>query len=229
MNGIHDLGGMHGFGPVETDGHDELFHEDWEALAFAMQVVTIHGGNRYTLNEFRRAREQVSPEEYLTSPYYDTWLAAVERMLVEKDVVDADALLERIERFEAGEAEDPTPASGERTDELAARTLDRIHNRVDQRHDVDPRFDPGDEVVVRNDHPEGHTRVPRYVRRCRGVVERCHGGFVLPDADAHGEERVEQLYTVRFDAEELWDGYSDGTDVHIDLWESYVAAPGAER
>jgi nitrile hydratase len=219
MNGIHDVGGMHGFGAIEPDDDGELFHERWEALAFAMQVVTIHGAELYNLHEFRRAREQVAPAEYLSSAYYDNWLAAVEKILIEKDVVTDAELRERVAAVKEGE--ESTPESSDPA--LTERTLERIHNREASMVAVDSNFEAGDEVVVRNRHPEGHTRVPGYLRRCVGVVDAVHGGFQLPDASAHGEQRVEALYGVRFDAEAVWGDNSDGTAIHIDLWESYIA------
>jgi nitrile hydratase len=223
MNGIHDVGGMHGFGAVDTDDDGELFHERWEALAFAMQVVTIHGAELYNLHEFRRAREQVDPAEYLSSAYYDNWLAAVEKILIERGVVTDAELRERVAAVKHGG--ESTPESSDPA--LTERTLQRIHNRDASVVAVDPRFEPGDAVVVRNQHPEGHTRGPGYLRRCVGVVDAVRGGFELPDASAHGEKRVEPLYGVTFDAEDVWGDSSDGTAIHIDLWESYIADPEA--
>ena len=87
-----------------------------------------------------------------------------------------------------------------------------------------PRFVPGDPVRTRAMHPHGHTRLPRYARGKRGVVHCCHGIHVFPDTNAHGEgEQPQPLYSVRFDARELWGESAEPNQaVHIDLWESYL-------
>jgi nitrile hydratase len=78
--------------------------------------------------------------------------------------------------------------------------------------------------VTRNIHPTGHTRLPRYARQKRGVVERVHGVHAFADASAHGKgEKPQWLYTVRFAGPELWGENSDPTlAVSIDTWESYL-------
>lgn len=92
-------------------------------------------------------------------------------------------------------------------------------------------FKPGDIVVARNLNPTGHTRLPRYVRGKRGVVERNHGGFVFADTRAHGlGDRPQHLYSVRFTGQELWGSAGSQRDaVYLDLWESYLEPPGLGR
>jgi len=222
MNGVHDVGGMHGYGPIRPTDGEELFHDEWEARAFGVQAVAIHGAKLFNLDEFRAARERVEPAEYLSSPYYDNWLAAVEKLAVEKGVVSEAELRQKIHRFE----DDENLEIPERTDpDLAERTLDRVAEGYSVLEDAEPAFDVGDGVVVRRGHPEGHTRCPWYTRGARATVEESHGGVPLPDAAADGEEVVEPLYTVRFEASELWDGDTDGDVVHIDMWESYLQRP----
>jgi hypothetical protein len=90
-----------------------------------------------------------------------------------------------------------------------------------------PAFTIGSTVIVRNVHPLGHTRCPRYVRGKRGVVARADGRFPLPDVAAHAGDRCDQYtYSVRFAAQELW-GTAAESDVavYVDLWESYLEAP----
>jgi nitrile hydratase len=79
-------------------------------------------------------------------------------------------------------------------------------------------------VLTRNEHPTGHTRLPRYARGKAGEIERVHGVFVLPDSNAHGRGETPQwLYTVRFDGRELWGEAADPTlTVSIDAWEGYL-------
>lgn len=94
--------------------------------------------------------------------------------------------------------------------------------RVD--HVVAPRFRPGDHIVVRNINPSRHTRLPRYVRGKRGIVERDHGVFAYPDTMAHAEgEKPQHVYSVRFTARALWgEQASDRETLYIDLWDDYM-------
>lgn len=89
---------------------------------------------------------------------------------------------------------------------------------------VAPRFRTGDHVLVRNINPHGHTRLPRYIRGKRGVVEVDHGVFVFPDASAHGRgEKPQHVYSVRFTARELWGPDAAARDsLHIDVWDDYM-------
>ena len=60
MNGIHDLGGMHGLGPVLREDNEPVFHEVWEGRAFALFASTfVFAG--YTVDEFRHAIEKSHP------------------------------------------------------------------------------------------------------------------------------------------------------------------------
>ncbi len=87
----------------------------------------------------------------------------------------------------------------------------------------EPRFRAGDGVRVRDWHPPGHTRCPRYVRGKPGVVVRVDGTHSVPDVEAHGTaRRREPTYSVRFDAADLWGDGQRGVSVHVDLWDSYL-------
>lgn len=224
MDGIHDLGGMDGFGPVEHTSEEPPFHADWEGVVFATALVTMAQG-LYPMDRFRHAIERMEPAWYLDSGYYEHWLAAVEKLVVEEGVVEADALATRAEAFAAPGEE---PAVPTREDpELAEFLRAVIDTGGDpERAREEPAFDVGETVRVRNMHPEGHTRCPEYVRRARGTVTAHHGTHVLPDANAHGEgEQPEPLYSVRFDGEALWgEDAEQGTSVTVDLWESYLAS-----
>jgi len=94
MNGIHDLGGMHGLGPIRPEPDEPVFHEDWERRVFGLMVATF-GGGQYNVDEFRHAIERMDPAHYLESSYYEHWLSAVETLLVEKGVLSADELAAR--------------------------------------------------------------------------------------------------------------------------------------
>ena len=223
MDGIHDLGGMDGFDDLPPDEPDDAspFHEDWEGRVYALFVAGI-ASDAFNLDEFRYALERHDPEFYLEAPYYERWLAGIESLLLDADVVDNDELADRVAAFEREDAE-VTDESGPSLDQLTGGVADVYQSG---REPVDPAFEPGDKVRVRNRHPEGHTRCPRYVRGVRGTVEAHRGTHLLPDASAHGEERAEPLYNVIFDAADLWGAdHTDADAVHIELWESYLTEP----
>ncbi len=192
MDGIHDLGGRHGFGESLAQRDEECFHTDWEARVFAMTSLLLVKGC-FNVDEFRHAIERTDPAAYLRDGYYARWLAGVE-------------LLVR----EAG----GRPAAGEvDASRGAARELDQA-----------PRFSVGDAVRTRNLHRPGHIRLPGYARGHRGSIEMLHGGWVLPDANAHHEgDRPEHVYAVRFSGKELWgEAAEPATSVCVDLFESYL-------
>lgn len=223
MNGIHDLGGMHGFGAVPVD-EDTSFHADWERRVFALNRLLAMQGV-YAVDEFRHGVERMPPATYLDATYFERWLDSLERLCVEKGVIDAEALAECEMTIRTGEL-----AEREQNDpELAHAAREGLEtDRFSAVEDGPaPRFAVGDEVVVRNRHIEGHTRTPRYVRRARGTVRRIHGSYPVADAVARGEDDVEPLYSVRFDADELWAGDTDADALCIDMWDRYLdPAPG---
>jgi len=223
MDGVHDLGGTDGTGRVSHTPTEPVFHDEFEQRVFAMVMITM-AQRAYTMDEFRHAIERMAPAWYLGSSYYEHWLAAMEKLLVERSVVDTDELRDRIERARAGEVAVP-----DRTDPEAAETMRAVieSGGSTYRGAGDPAFEPGDAVRVRNAHPEGHTRCPGYVRRAEGTVQEVYGEHVLPDARAHGAgESPEPLYSVRFAGEALWGPDAEAnTAVSVDLWESYLRPP----
>jgi nitrile hydratase beta subunit len=223
MNGAHDLGGMHGFGPVMPEPDEPMFHADWERRAFAM-TLAMGAWRRWNLDMSRSAREQMPPAAYLSTTYYEHWLFGLERLLVEHGFVTADELAQT--RRGA-----PAPADGAVLQDGALRAagVERLlRNRRAARLDdpVPPAFRVDQPVIARNLHPTGHTRLPRYVRGRRGVVAIDHGVFIFPDSHAAGEgKKPQHLYTVRFTARELWGPAASPRDtVCVDLWEDYLEA-----
>jgi nitrile hydratase subunit beta len=207
VDGIHDLGGMQGLGPVLHSSAEPAFHHHWQAVARALMLV-VGGATEASGGEFRHSIERMEPGHYLTSDYYEHWLTAAATLAVEHGLVTQSDLEARAGgRF---------PLSGP---VLAAPI-------VDAGPDVgEPRFGPGDRVLVRDWHPPGHTRCPRYVRGRTGVVVRVDGTHSVPDVEAHGTaRRYEPTYSVRFDAGELWRDGQRGESVHVDLWDSYLEA-----
>ena len=222
MDGVHDLGGMQGFGAVEREPNEPPFHAPWEAAVVAM-FRAAGGRGIYNLDEFRHAIERMPPARYLSVTYYEKWLDGITRLLVERGVV-TEAELEAREAFFAARPE-ASAASAVRGP-LPQPTTPTIPwpSNVVRRATGRPRFAPGDVVVTRQMHPRGHTRLPRYARGKRGVIHLVHGVHVFPDTNAHGKDESPQpLYSVRFAARELWaDAAEPNQWVHLDLWESYL-------
>jgi len=228
MDGVHDLGGMHGFGPVEREANEPAFHEPWEAAVYAIMRASL-GTGQYTLDEFRHGVERMDPAHYLRSGYYEHWLDGIARVLIEKGVVSGDELAARTAFF----AERPDAPASAAVRAMPATPAPRIKWMApDSERPVTkaPRFAVGETVVTRNIHPTGHTRLPRYARGKHGVIHRQHGTHVFPDSNAHrGGEQPQALYSVRFDARELWGPAAEPNQhVYIDLWEPYLE-PGAPR
>ncbi len=215
MNAGHDLGGMHGFGPVTPEPNEPVFHHEWERRAFALALACGLLG-RWNLDMARYARERIPPPRYLGSSYYEIWLEGLLTLLVEQGLASEDEL-------RTGRSAGPRPP------ELEVAGPDEVRAILERggsarAGDRPARYRAGDRVRVRNRHPMGHTRAPRYVRGRSGAIEHCHGTFVFPDAHAHGKGRQPQpLYSVRFSAAELWGGDGDPRgSVYVDLWEDYL-------
>jgi len=223
LNGVHDLGGMHGFGLVIIEPDEPVFHAEWERRIFALRLA-MSGWGRWNLDMARHAREQMPPAEYLTASYYERWLWGLERQLEHHGFLvraDLDRRVREGVDHEPPDAVDPLPGALRR-DDVPRLLRNRRAARLDD--PVPPQFKAGDVVVTRNMNPVGHTRIPRYVRGRRGVIDRDHGVFIFPDTHAAGLGRKPQhVYSVRFAARELWgpDGHPQDT-VYVDLWDDYL-------
>lgn len=213
MNGVHDMGGMHGLGRLAPEAGEPVFHADWEARVHALNLASPMRGN---IDAGRHRLELIPPADYLRMSYYERWLARLEALLLDAGLISAAELA-------SGRAD---PAAPESTPRLAADAVETALTRrlSYEREASPPLFAPGDRVRARNLHPEGHTRLPRYVRGRTGVVERRHGAHVFPDSHAHaGGEDPRHLYSVRFEARELWGPDASPRDsVRLDLWEPYL-------
>jgi nitrile hydratase len=222
MDGVHDLGGMQGFGRVEPEEREPVFHAPWEPAVLAMVRASLAHGC-CNLDEFRHAIERMEPAEYLSVTYYEKWLDGLTRVLIEKGVVKAEDVASRTTFFRERPEAPVTAAVRGQHPEPAPFDPGYLQGVIrETRHT--PRFGPGDSVVTRNIHPRGHTRLPRYARGKRGLVHLVHGVQVYPDAHAHGlGESAQPLYSVRFPARELWGDVAEPNQwVHLDLWESYL-------
>lgn len=208
MDGVHDLGGLDGFGPVEYAEAEPLFAEDWERRVFRFMVGSLGplGGNG---GMFRHSIERMEPAHYLASSYYEHWLTGVTTLAVEAGATSIDEL----ERRAGGRFPLSRPDRGVLPDDLTPRT--------------EPRYAVGDEVRVRAWHPPGHTRAPRYVQGKRGTIVRFDGAHNVSDIEAHAGGFVKDpVYSVRFTSRELWgEAGADGEVMHVDLFERYLEDP----
>jgi nitrile hydratase subunit beta len=222
LNGVHDIGGMDGFGPVHRETGEPVFHEAWEGRVFGMSM--LGGGLPRTPIDARRHRgERLDPVKYLSSSYYERWLAGMESALIETGTVRSDEIEARVRQFAA----EPSLLMPRQEDPAVAASIGvryRAGNPATRKIRQKPRFAAGDKVVTRNLNPFGHTRLPRYARGKRGVVVAHHGAHVFPDSNAHGlGENPQHLYTVRIAMRELWGDSAEANEsVLIDLWESYL-------
>ena len=217
MDGIHDMGGMQGYGAAPAIDPDEpVFGEAWEGRAFGLSLLSMRlsGTN---LPAFRHAMERLHPLHYLGEGYYGRWLNGAENLLVDSGILAPGAVDARARRLQGEEvAEPPTPEPHKPDYQPTAagsiRTVDGL-----------PRFSPGDRVRARDLHPLGHTRLPRYVRGRSGTVEMVQRPEVLPDSHAHFEgENAQHLYAVRFDSRDVWGADAEPFSLHVDLFEQYL-------
>lgn len=216
MNGVHDMGGMHGFGPIVREVNEPLFHAPWEAQVRAMMVIARSRGY-FNIDAFRYGIERMDPAHYLRASYFERWLASTELNLLEHGFLTSDELDDRTEYFrQHPEAIRPRGVA-------AATPPEAPDESADPPLSVS-RFAVGDAVIARNVHPLGHTRLPRYARGKRGIIKRLHGAQIFPDSNALGlGENPQPLYSVCFDARELWgDSAEPRQSVSLDLWESYL-------
>ena len=216
MNGAQDLGGMMGFGRIDREPDEPWFHADWERRALGL-TLAMGATGEWTIDMSRAARESLHPADYLSSSYYEIWTKGLEKLVLRQGLVSEDEL-------KLGRAlGQPKPVARVLKAENVPAALAK--GSPSERPAAQPaRFAVGDRVVTRVMHPAGHTRLPRYARGKRGVVEMVHGAHVFPDSAAAGQgENPQWLYTVRFSGPELWGEEADPTlVVSIDAWESYL-------
>jgi nitrile hydratase subunit beta len=215
MDGIHDMGGMHGFGKVEPEKDEPVFHAEWEGRTLALNRAMGYTGI-WTIDQTRYGIERLPPDLYLTASYYKKWAIRLEKLIVDLGLADADEI-------KAGHALRP------------GKTLKRKLNAADVPNTLSrgtfarpaqapARFKTGDRVRTKNIHPETHTRLPRYARDRVGTVEAIRGCHVFPDTASLGKgDDPQWLYTVLFDGRELWgNGTELGLKVSIEAFEPYL-------
>jgi nitrile hydratase len=218
MNGIHDVGGMQGFGPVIHETNEPTFHAEWEGRVYAIARVLRSRGGAWNIDSFRYGLERLPPGDYLRATYYERWFAWLLRKVVEtgdltQTEIDTGTAAAGVRRQSPIVTEEQVVAI------VATRNSARRNVRAAA------RFKAGQSVRARNIHPEGHTRLPRYVRGKVGHVVLDRGVFVFPDTNAQLKgEQPQHLYSVRFAARELWgESASPRDSVHLDMWDEYLA------
>jgi nitrile hydratase subunit beta len=216
MNGIHDMGGMHGMGPIQYEKDEPVFHALWEGRSFVLNLA-VAAWNKWNIDARRHQIELIPPADYLRMSYYERWTERLVELLVKSGMVTRGEI-------ESGKA---APGSPKATPPL---TADKVHGvfgsagPASRNVPVTPRLKVGQQVRARNTHPTGHTRLPRYARGKVGTVYLDHGVYVFPDTNAHFlGEKPQHVYSVRFAARELWGDQAAPQDsVYVDIWDDYL-------
>jgi nitrile hydratase subunit beta len=223
MNGVHDLGGTDGLGPIEVPEEEPVFREDWEKAAFAMFSMCFRAGF-FGVDQFRFGMEQMHPAAYLLAPYYEHWIHTVEHFGARKGDIDLDELDRRTTHY----LENPDAPVPQREDADLLAFINAVipaGASAKRESDKSARFQVGDRVTVKSDSPLGHTRRARYTRGRTGEVVLAHGTFIYPDSAGNdGGDAPEHVYTVKFTNEELWGAESAEPNgvVYFDVWDPYI-------
>jgi nitrile hydratase len=216
MNGVHDMGGMHGMGPIRYERNEPVFHARWEGRAFALNLA-MGAWRKWNIDAGRHEIELIRAAEYLRMTYYERWTAGLVELMVKTGLVTRAEV-------ESGR---PAPGLPKATPPLTAERVAlvlRTGQLASRDESVPPRFEMGQRVRARNMHPTGHTRLPRYTRGKLGTIERDYGVYVFPDSNAQFlGENPQHVYSVRFAARELWGEQASPRDaVYVDLWDDYL-------
>ena len=215
MDGVHDIGGRQGFGPIAVDENEEPFHAPWEGrmLGIARGMRQLPGWN---IDWWRHSRELIDPLDYLSRPYYDQWMQTYAALLIDSGIASVEEITKGSSSTAPFDFGRPLPPE-------AVATLRTSFNRFDRDIARAPAFAVGAEVRAASRGRPGHTRLPGYVRGRRGTIAGYRGAHIFPDANSQGDERAEPLYSVSFTASELWPEAEGQRDrVYLDLWESYL-------
>jgi nitrile hydratase beta subunit len=218
VNGVHDMGGMDGFGKVEPEPNEPMFHTEWEGRVLAM-VRAMGAAGAFNIDTSRFYRETLAPDVYLSSSYYKKWLLGLEDLLLDKGYIAAAEVA-------AGHAVEPAKPLKHGKFKLDDVERVMVRGKFGRAAPATAKFKPGDRVRAKNMHPATHTRLPRYTRGHVGVVERNLGCSVFPDSAAmEAGENPQWLYTVVFDGAEFWGPDADPTvKISIDAFEPYLEA-----
>ena len=215
MDGIHDLGGKQGFGPIDVNETETPFHHDWEGREWGMHQAS--GNPSWTIDWWRHVRELIDPVDYLSRRYFDSWAQTDMAAYIDSGDFTLDELL-------SGKSAVPIKKSA------TVMNIQEIHQanadnavRFDRPTDKPIKFAVGDTIVTKQFTQIHHTRLPAYARGMKGIIHAHHGAHLFPDQGAKGIEEAHHLYTVMFEARDLWLEAANSKDrVYLDLWESYL-------
>jgi nitrile hydratase beta subunit len=201
MDGMHDLGGKQGFGPVRHSATAMVFHAPWERRVNALLALAVKH-RLVNMDEYRHAIERIEPRRYLSAGYYERSMTGLATLCVEKGLVTR----EELERAAGGAFPLSRPSAPGRT------------NAPER-----ARFRPGDRVRVKEEFVPGHIRMPGYIRGKIGVVVSESPAYPFPDAHAHGVKAADEpTYDVCFRSEDLWPNGADPALVHAGVFQSYL-------
>ena len=201
MDGLQDLGGMQGFGPMPAHEDERPFHASWEPVSYAVALLAAEKG-LWTFDAGRHAIERMPARQYLGMSYFERVLAGMTTLAIESGAVTREDLEAR-----AGGAIPVAAPMG------AGEAARRDH----------PGFEIGARVRVRDHHTSGHTRAPRYIQGREGTVMRVAPKARFPGEAGHRQEAFhEPTYHVRFQATDLWGDAEPGASVVVDVYQSYL-------
>ena len=217
MNGVHDMGGMQGMGPIKYEKNEPVFHARWEGRVLAL-TRAVGAWKKWNIDAGRYQIEQIPPADYLRMSYYEKWFTRLVALVIKHGLV-TPAELESGKRAKASRKATPPLTAA-----MVAPMVSKWNSATGRNVLVAPSFRVGQRVRARNINPTGHTRLPRYARGKFGTVDRDHGVYVFPDTNAQFlGEKPQHCYSVRFTARELWGEQASPRDsVYIDLWDDYL-------
>lgn len=216
MNTIHDIGGLDGLTLPERD-QGRILKDEWERqvmglalTAWSRSILGYNGGSRAQI-------ERIPPALYLEMPYYAKLLWSEELAALRSGVVTREEL------------EDPdlaTPSADTANFRPTTPAEVVAYLASDDSYEIPaespPRFAVGNAVIARNEHPVGHTRMPRYVRGHRSVVHKHHGVHAFQD-DVDEDVGQQHIYTVMFRGPELWGSRAHPNDrIYAELWDYHL-------
>jgi nitrile hydratase subunit beta len=216
MDGAQDMGGVEGFGPVQPEPDEPVFHGEWERRAFALTLAMSRPGG-WNIDMSRFARENRPHDDYLSKSYYQIWLAGLEKLMIERGFVSEEELAK-------GQPLQPPKPIQNKLSSADVKAMLHRGGPTERDPTAPARYKIGDHVRMKTINPPTHTRLPRYVRGRAGTIELLHGCHVFPDTNSLGQgENPQWLYTVKFAGTELWGADADPTaSVSVDAWESYL-------
>jgi len=217
VNGVHDMGGMHGMGPIQYEKNEPVFHARWEGRVLAL-TRAVGAWRKWNIDAGRHQIEQIPAADYLRMSYYEKWFTRLVELMVKHGLVT------RAEIESVKPAKGSPKATPPLTAAMVPTLVSKWNSATGRDVPVAPTFKVGQRVRARNINPSGHTRLPRYARGKSGTVDRDHGVYVFPDTNAHFlGEKPQHVYSVRFAARELWGEQAAPRDsVYIDLWDNYL-------